>query len=695
MSDIKTIIELLLKDEKYKASLKENQKQTKKTKEETGKLKTSVGKLKAGYLLLAGVIGGTFVAAIGKAIKKAGEFQQTQIAFTTILGGNEKAAKALIAQLEEFANTTPFLTDEVVKAGRSLLAFGIEANKVTPFLRRIGDISAGVNAPLGELAEIIGKARVQNQLFAEDINQLTGRGIPVIDEFAKILGVSASQVKKLGSEGKISFSTLEKAIENMTSKGGQFFELTDKQSKSFLGQVSTLQSEISILARRIGEILIPIVEKMVKALRKITGVEKNLTKVVGSVNAIIQSFKILWALVTAFFKGFSGLVNNFLEGFTDIGRAVKALATGNFKEWFAVADNGFQRMKDTAVDVGSGLKDSFTSAFKSINDGFKVTEKTSKETNQKILDDYVKTNAKKVEVEGLTLKQIKELNKLHDDSIEMTEEEKLQSRIDKLNALVEGNRLTNEQLKLANDTRRNYEEQQEEMLKEKRIQNMKDVLSFNSKTTSSIDKLNQQIFNNRITRLENEKAAIDAKLEQELISEEEATKRKKELDNEILKGKRKAAIATKAAALAQALINIPLAISSTYAQSFGGPITRGVFAGIAGGIATLNAAAVAKQPIPQFAKGIDMLGNDTLAMVHKGERIIPAAQNIAGISNTDFVSAAMSGLGANNLGGGASNISNVTETTNNDNRVMNFNGIKDINAFRNELLRMEGQGAFT
>ena len=49
-------------------------------------------------------------------------------------------------------------------------------------------------ATVNQIAELYGKARVQGRLFAEDINQLTGRGIPIIGELAKQFGVSDSQV---------------------------------------------------------------------------------------------------------------------------------------------------------------------------------------------------------------------------------------------------------------------------------------------------------------------------------------------------------------------------------------------------------------------------------------------------------------------------------------------------------------------
>src|SRR5690606_32479972 len=102
-----------------------------------------------------------------------------------------------------------------------------------------------------------GKARVQGTLFAEDINQLVGRGIPVIQEFAKQLGVSESEVKKLGSEGKITFSMLEQAFVNLTSEGGKFHDMMQRQSETLSGKWSNLTDTAGEFLRTIGEGLVP------------------------------------------------------------------------------------------------------------------------------------------------------------------------------------------------------------------------------------------------------------------------------------------------------------------------------------------------------------------------------------------------------------------------------------------------------
>lgn len=61
----------------------------------------------------------------------------------------------------------------------------------------IGDVAAGIHAPIGEIAEDAGEATVNGRLFADDINQLTRRGGPIIQELAKQFGVTDTEVKKL------------------------------------------------------------------------------------------------------------------------------------------------------------------------------------------------------------------------------------------------------------------------------------------------------------------------------------------------------------------------------------------------------------------------------------------------------------------------------------------------------------------
>jgi len=189
------------------------------------------------------------------ALDASGEFESLQTSFNTMLGSVE-AGKQMMQDLQKFNLSTPFESKEVATATKSLLAFGFAQEQIIPNLSRIGDISAGVGMSVQELADIYGKARVQGTLMAEDINQLTGRGIPVIQEFAKQLGVAESQVKKLGSEGKISFANLEQAFISLTSEGGKFFGMTANQATTWQGVMSNASDSINQSLVTLGDTII-------------------------------------------------------------------------------------------------------------------------------------------------------------------------------------------------------------------------------------------------------------------------------------------------------------------------------------------------------------------------------------------------------------------------------------------------------
>lgn len=213
-----------------------------------------------GMLASAGLaIGAAEILNLGKsAIQSAINYETLSVQFEVFLGSAEKATKVL-ADLNKFSIETPFTPDQVNASGRALLAFGFTTEQLIPTLKMVGDVSAAVGKDFNELAVIYGKARTAGTLYAEDINQLTEAGIPIMDELAKVLGVQADQVKKLGSEGKISFATLETAFGNMTGEGGRFNGMMDKMSQSTAGLMSTIEGKLQDELRAIGQAMLPTV----------------------------------------------------------------------------------------------------------------------------------------------------------------------------------------------------------------------------------------------------------------------------------------------------------------------------------------------------------------------------------------------------------------------------------------------------
>lgn len=231
--------------------------------------------------------------ALGYAQKIAqvrGEYQQLEVAFNTMLGSKAKA-DALMTQLVNTAAKTPFDLVGVSSSAKQLLAYGIAADKVNDTLVRLGNIAAGLSIPLQDIAWLYGTTMTQGRLYAEDLNQFTGRGIPMIRELAKELGVAENEVKALVSEGKVGFPEVQKVIENLTNSGGMFYNLMEEQSNTITGKISNMEDAISVMFNEIGQanegIINSILETGISAIENY----EEIGKVIGDLVLMYGTYK--------------------------------------------------------------------------------------------------------------------------------------------------------------------------------------------------------------------------------------------------------------------------------------------------------------------------------------------------------------------------------------------------------------------
>ena len=202
----------------------------------------------------AAAFGAGFTAKelISNIVQVRGEFQQLEVAFKTMLGSEDKAA-ALMQQLVKTAATTPFDLQGVANGAKQLLAYGEDVEKVNDDLTRLGNIAAGLSQPLGDIVYLYGTTMTQGRLYTQDLNQFTGRGIPMIRELAKVFGVAENEVKGLVEAGKVGFPEVQKVIMSLTDEGGMFFNLMQEQSKTITGQISNIEDSISTMLNEIGK----------------------------------------------------------------------------------------------------------------------------------------------------------------------------------------------------------------------------------------------------------------------------------------------------------------------------------------------------------------------------------------------------------------------------------------------------------
>ena len=311
---------------------------------------------------VAVAIGGAGLASI----KFAGELEQTQLALEVLLGDAQEATR-IKDEWTSLAAETPFNSADIDSAGKKLLAFGIGADTVTDSLRRIGDISAATGSSISDIADIYGKAKVQGRLFAEDINQFQGRGIPVVQSLAKVLGVAETNVKDLVAEGKVGFPELEKAFKDMTSEGGQFSGMMEKLSTSTMGQFSSLVDNAQLTLAKFGQMLLPLANNAMEAisgiLEKIQAMDSGTQRATLVTAGLIAAFAAAIPVVNGLAGAMAFLAANpIVLGITAAAVAVAAIAGAAAKAANAYKDYNteLQKTKTSAEQLLASYADGNT-----------------------------------------------------------------------------------------------------------------------------------------------------------------------------------------------------------------------------------------------------------------------------------------------------------------------------------------------
>lgn len=257
----------------------------------------------AGWVAVAGG-----VAMVGKEVYQLGaDMEQTRVAFGTFLGDQEKANQ-LIGQIQQFGAVTPFETPELLKASKMLLSAGISADNVTANLRMIGDVASGSAVPIEELAQIFQKATNKGKIQAEELNQFSERGIPILGELAKMFGVTKAEVMKMGETGAITSDVMNQAFINMTSNGGIFYDMMNKQSKTTAGRMSTLIDNLKNIGIKLFDLVQPVINAFISlagAILENKSLLKDIGIVVGILTGAFVGYKIAVGLATLFTGGFS------------------------------------------------------------------------------------------------------------------------------------------------------------------------------------------------------------------------------------------------------------------------------------------------------------------------------------------------------------------------------------------------------
>lgn len=247
----------------------------------------------------------------GLALRSAGNLEQLEIRFSSLVGSAEEAAKVM-ERLKRFAATTPFELNDVADAAAGLLAAGFAAESLEENLKILGDIAAGSGGNLGDMVPLFTEIRIKGKAFTQDLRQFATRGIPIIKVLAEQMGVSEKKIFKMAEQGKITFPLIEKALRSMTEEGGLFANQMDKQSRSLFGLFSTLKDTGVFALAELGNAMARSVD-LADNMTKLTGWIEDLTKAFTALSPQTQKWIVygvaLVAIIGPLLVGFAALIS--------------------------------------------------------------------------------------------------------------------------------------------------------------------------------------------------------------------------------------------------------------------------------------------------------------------------------------------------------------------------------------------------
>jgi len=218
-------------------------------------------KVSAGFGALtriAGVAGlalaGAGIAGAKVGLDSAAKYEQSTIAFTTLLKDRTKALETLKV-IEEDAKKTPFDLAPLIDMNQRLIGAGMSAEGARKTVLGLGDAVSSTGAGSAEMIRIgntIGQVYGKGKADSRDFMEMVNAGwVTVKKDTAEAMGVTMAQFEDLVSAGKVDFNTLQGALTAVTGEGGKYFGAMNEQSKSLTGRMATLGDTVRIALKNV------------------------------------------------------------------------------------------------------------------------------------------------------------------------------------------------------------------------------------------------------------------------------------------------------------------------------------------------------------------------------------------------------------------------------------------------------------
>ena len=281
----------------------------------------------------------TPLVALGTAgVKYNAQMEDFEANLSTLLG-NEDKAKAMLEDLKEMANTTPFETTDLLEATQMMLGFGLETDKTKGYLQTLGDISMGNSEKLMSLTRAFSQIGASGKATMEDINQMIDAGFNPLQIMSEKTGKSMAELREEVSDGEISFEDITEAMEDATKEGGRYYKSMEKASKTMNGKMSSALDALNTALGDLTESLLPLatkaIEKITDWANAFTELDEDSQKAILTIGGIVAGAGPIMGAIGKISSGIGGISKTFgtVKGAIDKVRTALSNAsdsTGNF-----------------------------------------------------------------------------------------------------------------------------------------------------------------------------------------------------------------------------------------------------------------------------------------------------------------------------------------------------------------------------
>ncbi|MGO2110733.1 MAG: phage tail protein [Pseudoclavibacter sp.] len=243
-----------------------------------------MGGMKVTALAGAAVVGAGIVAGLGVALTK-GFGRLTGIENATAkmsgLGFSAKETQGLMDNALESVKGTAFGLESAAGVAAQMAAAGIgPGEEMAGILSTVAGNAAAAGGTMEEMGSIFSKAATQaNGVQNDVISQLADRGIPIYQALGEQLGVTAGDVFKLASDGKIGFSDFAAAAEAASGDvAAAMGETTTGSWNNFLASLG--RGGAGLLGGVFGE-LAPTIQAITEAMGPMEDVAAEVGEAIG------------------------------------------------------------------------------------------------------------------------------------------------------------------------------------------------------------------------------------------------------------------------------------------------------------------------------------------------------------------------------------------------------------------------------